>query len=109
MNENEVGGVFAYGMGYGLAAAGCTLPIFLLIITGALSTGGFFSGLLIFFIFGLGMALFMFAVTLLVATSKDTIINKLKMSTHKIKIASGIFLIIAGIAVLAGFYYAFMV
>jgi cytochrome c-type biogenesis protein len=109
VNEKEVGGTFAYGMGYGLAAAGCTLPIFLLIITGALSTGGFLSGMFIFFIYGFGMALFMVAVTLLVATSKDTIINKLKMSTHKIKVISGVVMIIAGIALFAGFYVAFMI
>jgi cytochrome c-type biogenesis protein len=109
VNENEIGGVFAYGMGYGLAAAGCTLPVFLLIITVALSTGGFLSGMFIFFIFALGMALFMFFVTLLVATSKDSIINKLKMSTHKIKMVSGFVMVGVGIAVLAGFYVSFMV
>jgi cytochrome c biogenesis protein CcdA len=109
MDEKEIGGIFVYGMGYGLAAAGCTLPIFLIIITGALSTGGFLSGLFIFFIFGLGMALFMVVVTLLVAASKDTIINKMKMSTHKIKTISGVVMIIAGAAILMAFYMTFIV
>jgi cytochrome c-type biogenesis protein len=108
INDNELGGIFAYGMGYGFAAAGCTLPIFLLIITGALSTGGFLSGMLMFLVYGLGAAIFMVAVTLLVATSKDSILNKMKMSTHKIKVISGLFMIVAGIALLAGFYIVFM-
>jgi cytochrome c biogenesis protein CcdA len=109
VNEKEVGGTFTYGMGYGLAAAGCTLPVFLVIITGALTKGGFFSGLFVFIIFGLGMALFMFVVTILVATSKDSIINKMKMSTGKIKMVSGVFMLVAGVALLAGFYLTFMV
>jgi cytochrome c-type biogenesis protein len=109
INEKEVGGVFAYGMGYGLAAAGCTLPVFLLIITTSLATGGFFSGMLMFFVYGLGAALFMVAVTLLVAASKDSIVNKLKMSTAKIKYASGIFMVVAGFALMIGFYVAFIV
>jgi cytochrome c-type biogenesis protein len=108
-NQKETGTNFVYGMGYGLAAAGCTLPIFLLIITGALSTGGFASGMFIFLIYGIGMGIFMVVVTLLVATSKDTIINKMKMSTHRIKVVSGVVMIIAGIALLLGFYAAFLV
>jgi cytochrome c biogenesis protein CcdA len=109
VNQKEVGTTFAYGMGYGLAAAGCTLPIFLLIITGALATGGFFSGMLIFFVYGIGMGIFMVVVTLLVASSKDTLINKMKMSTHKIKVISGVVMIIAGIGIFIGFYAAFIV
>lgn len=108
VNEKELGGIFTYGMGYGLAAAGCTLPIFILIITGALSSGGFLSGMLMFLVYGLGAALFMVAVTLLIAASRDSIINKLKMSTEKIKMASGFIMIIAGIALLVGFYIAFV-
>lgn len=109
LNQKEMGTNFAYGMGYGLAAAGCTLPIFLLIITGALATGGFFSGMFIFLVYGVGMGIFMVVVTLLVATSKDTVINKMKMSTHKIKVVSGVVMIIAGFALLIGFYAAFVV
>ncbi|UCE37828.1 MAG: sulfite exporter TauE/SafE family protein [Thermoplasmata archaeon] len=108
INEKEVGGIFVYGMGYGLVAAGCTLPLFLLIVTTSISTGGFLSGMLIFFVYGLGAAILMVAVTLLVALSKDSIINKMKMSTEKIKVASGLIMIIAGIAVLIGFYVAFL-
>jgi cytochrome c-type biogenesis protein len=108
IQEKELGGIFTYGIGYGFAAAGCTLPLLMLIIPTAISSGGFFSGMLMFLVFGLGAAIFMVAVTLLVATSKDSIINKMKMSTGKIKMISGIFMVIAGIALLAGFYITFM-
>ncbi len=63
----------------------------------------------IFLVYGIGMGIFMVVVTLLVATSKDTIINKMKMSAHRIKVISGVVMIIAGIALLLGFYAAFMV
>jgi cytochrome c biogenesis protein CcdA len=109
VNEKEVGGIFAYGMGYGLAAAGCTMPVFILIITTSLYTGGFLSGLLMFFVFGLGAALFMVAVTLLVASSKDSIVNKLKMSTKNIKFASGIIMVIAGVAIFVLFYATYLI
>ncbi len=109
IREKELGGIFTYGVGYGFAAAGCTLPLLMLIIPTAISTGGFFSGMLMFLVFGLGAAIFMVVVTLLIATSKDSIVNKMKMSTGKIKMVSGIFMVIAGVALLAGFYITFMV
>lgn len=109
INEKEIGEIFVYGMGYGLVAAGCTLPIFLLIIATSISTGGFFSGMLMFFVYGLGAAILMVTVTLLVALSKDSIIHKMKMSTHKIKVISGIIMVIAGIIILSAFYLTFLV
>jgi cytochrome c-type biogenesis protein len=108
VDKSDTGGVFAYGMGYGMAAAGCTLPVFLFIIVGAMSTGGFLSGMGVFMVYGLGAAIFMVAVTLLVAASKDSVVNKLKMSTEKIKLVSGVFMIVAGLVLFAMFYLTFL-
>jgi cytochrome c-type biogenesis protein len=108
IDEEGTSGIFIYGMGYGMAAAGCTLPVFLFIIVGALSTGGFLSGMGVFMVYGLGAAIFMVAVTLLVAASKDSVVNKLKMSTAKIKTFSAILLIIAGFVLMAMYAVTFL-
>ena len=59
--------LFIYGIIYGMAAAGCTMPIFISIIFLAISFGGFFSGMVIFLFYVTGMMGLMIAITLLIA------------------------------------------
>jgi len=48
-------GYAAYGLAYGLASLGCTLPIFLTVVGSALVVHGFLAGLLEFLLYSLGM------------------------------------------------------
>lgn len=106
LSKKSLGGLFAFGVGYGAAAAGCTLPIFGAIVLGALLQGNLLEGMMLFLLYGLGAAIFMVITTLLVATSEDTILNKLKVSTDKIKKISGILMIVAGVGVIIFYYIA---
>ena len=69
---------FLYGMGFAIASLGCTLPIFLLVVTSAIKASGFFNGVIIFLIYAAGMSFFMILFSLAVAFSKTIIEKTLK-------------------------------
>ena len=50
----SVKGFFLFGVGFGATSLGCTLPIFLVVVGGSLTSGDFFSGLIQFFLYILG-------------------------------------------------------
>ena len=60
---------------------------------------------LVFLVYALTMAVLMVIITILVAASKETIIQKLKISTPYLKKFSGIMFVIVGIY-LVWFYYS---
>ena len=57
--NNKYASFFLYGMGFAIASLGCTLPIFLLVVTTAIQQTGIFSGIVIFLIYAAGMSFFM--------------------------------------------------
>lgn len=89
--------MYLYGLGYNAAGMGCTGPILAGLIVFALSSGGSGSALTAFIIFSLTMGILMLVVSGLVAASRQTLINKLKAATSKIKAASSILLIMVGL------------
>ncbi|RLF31640.1 MAG: hypothetical protein DRN07_06760 [Thermoplasmata archaeon] len=104
LSEKARFALFLYGIIYGAAAAGCTMPVFISIILIAISTGGFLLGLSLFLLYVLGMMGLMIFVTLLIALSAETFIKKLRNLTHYIEKIGGVVLVIAGVFII---YYAF--
>lgn len=88
---------YFYGIGYGLASLGCTLPIFLLVVAGAVTTEGFASGMLNFFSYAAGMSVFAIAVVLALAVSKGVIVEKINSIMPFIRKLSALLIIAAGI------------
>jgi cytochrome c-type biogenesis protein len=95
--------LFGYGMGYGAASLGCTLPVFIAILVAGIGSGGIFNGAMILLAFALSASVLMIAITLLVAGFEMAVMQKLKAATPYIKKASGIILIAVGIYLL--YYY----
>lgn len=89
-------GYYLYGVGYALASLGCTLPIFIMIVTSALTLGSFYESILVFILYAVGMSLFMLIFSILVATSKTLILNYLRIITKYIKKISAVIIIFAG-------------
>ncbi len=104
LSEKARFALFLYGIIYGAAAAGCTMPVFISIILIAISTGGFLFGFSLFLLYVLGMMGLMIFVTLLIALSAETFIKKLRNLTHYIEKIGGVVLVIAGVFII---YYAF--
>ncbi|MBI2368639.1 MAG: hypothetical protein HYV08_00025 [Deltaproteobacteria bacterium] len=96
--------VFLYGFGYALASTGCTLPLYASIIIVPLTSGLVGSAFITFASFGLALSLVMLAVTVLVGLSREALVERLHASAVRIKRASGVVLILAGLY--AGYYFA---
>jgi cytochrome c biogenesis protein CcdA len=88
--------LFAYGFGYGLASTGCTLPLYVSITVLPL-TSGFSGAAAAFAAFALAIAVLMLTTTLLVGAAKQQLVEALQQSTIRIKQASGVVLILAGL------------
>ena len=58
---------FIFGIGYGMASLGCTLPVFLVVVGSAIKSQGFSNGLFQFFSYSLGMGAVLTALALSIA------------------------------------------
>ena len=94
--KNKYLSFFVYGIGFAIASLGCTLPIFLLVVTTSLKSAGFLNGMVTFLIYASGMSLFMILFSLAVAVSKTFIEKILNRALPYIYKLGPIIVIIAG-------------
>ena len=99
-NKGPLLGMYLYGFGYNALGIGCGGPIMAGLLVFALSVGGFSSALLAFIVFALTMVVLMLLISILVGLSKDTLLNKMKASSGKIKKFTGIILFLVGLFLL---------
>ena len=66
--ERRLGAMLLFGIGYGAASLGCTLPLFLTIVGASLSGGG---KITTFLAYGAGMAIVLMALSVLVALARE--------------------------------------
>lgn len=71
-------GMLAYGVAYGAASLSCTLPIFLLVVGGALEAGSPLVMLTNFLAFALGMAVVLVAVAISVALGQSAVATAIR-------------------------------
>jgi len=95
--KNKYASFFLYGMGFAIASLGCTLPIFLLVVTAASKAGGILNGLAIFLIYAAGMSFFMILFSLAVALSKTAMEKLLKRWMPYLYKLGSIIVILAGV------------
>lgn len=93
-------GMYLYGFGYNALGIGCGGPIMAGLLTFALSSGGFSSGLFAFVIYSLTMVVLMLFISILVGLSKDTLINEMKAKSGTVKKFTGIILFLVGLFLL---------
>jgi len=86
---------YLYGVAYALASTSCTLPIFLIVVSSALSSG-FPGGLLPFGAYALGMALMMIGLSVLLVFSKEAIERFLGPVTRFVRGAGAVGVMAAG-------------
>lgn len=90
-------GLYLYGLGYSAAGMGCTGPILAGLTLFALASGGFGSALLAFAVFSATMAGLTVIVAALLATSRSTLVSRLKAGTPAIKKISAVLLAAIGL------------
>jgi cytochrome c-type biogenesis protein len=71
-------GYAAFGLAYGLASLGCTLPLFLALLGTASAAGGPGSAIVAFALYGLGMGTTLSALTLVAAIAGVGILSRLR-------------------------------
>lgn len=88
--------VFLFGVSYAVASLSCTLPVFLAVVAGAIPRTNLLSGVLLFVVYGLGMALTLMAITLVLALGKSALLGWLRRSARHVNRAAGAVLVLAG-------------
>ncbi len=91
-----VRGFFLYGLAYGAASLGCTLPAFLAVIGTGIASGGGVAGAVRFLGYGLGMASVLVALTVALAFFKEGLVRWLRGALPYVQRASALLLILAG-------------
>jgi len=93
----SVKGFFLFGLGFGATSLGCTLPIFLVVVGGSLTSGNFGSGLLQFVLYIMGTGSVLMVLSIAMALIKGGIVLSLfRRIVPYVNKISAIFLILAG-------------
>ncbi len=92
----SVRGFFLFGLAYGAASLGCTLPVFLVVVGSGISAGGFLAGVGQFVGYSLGMASVLVTLTLALAFFKQGLVTRLRKAVPYAQLASAILLVLAG-------------
>ena len=100
-------GIYIFGVAYGLAAAGCSAPIFLSILFYSMA-GGPINGAIVFLTYAVGMGLPLIITSILVAEAKELMIRKIADFTPSLRKISGATLISVGIYLLYFYYITYM-
>jgi cytochrome c biogenesis protein CcdA len=87
---------FLFGIGYGMASLGCTLPIFLVVVGSAIQSQGFANGLFQFFSYSLGMGAVLTALALSLAVFKGGLAAYLRRVLPYMGRIAGALLLISG-------------
>ncbi len=90
-------GHYLFGVVYALGSLGCTLPIFIIVVSQALSLGSFRLGMLTFFVFSAGTILLMIAASVGATVSKAVVSNYLNILMPAVNRISPIIIILAGV------------
>jgi cytochrome c-type biogenesis protein len=89
-------GVFLFGVSYAIASLSCTLPVFLVVVAGAIPQLGFLPGVVTFLIYGLGMSTLLLVVTLALALGKHALVGRLRRTGRHVNRIAGAILVVAG-------------
>lgn len=96
--SREIGSMFLFGVSYGVVSIGCTISLFLLVITSALAdTDVAFGALYAFGAYALGMGSVIVFLTMALAAGRTSVANRMRSLLPKINRVSGGLLVVAGI------------
>jgi cytochrome c-type biogenesis protein len=88
--------MFVFGISYAVASLGCTLPVFLTVVSGTVTRANFASGLVSFVAYGLGMSVVLVTLTVAVATAKESLVARVRRAVRYVDRIGGALLVVAG-------------
>jgi len=89
--------MFVFGIGYGIASLGCTLPVFLAVIGASLATQGPGSALTVLVAYGAGMAIMLMLFSTGAALVRDGLVRTVRKMMPYMHRITGTMLTIAGV------------
>ncbi len=97
--------VVLFGLSYAVASLSCTLPVFLAVVAGTITSTDLASGVATFMAYGAGMSLVLVAVTLGVALARRAFVQRMRQASQYVDRAAAVLLVVAGAYI--AFYWAF--
>jgi cytochrome c-type biogenesis protein len=94
--QRSAGSFFLFGVVYAAAAAGCTAPLFVAVVTAGLAVGPALGAATLLAYAG-GMSAMMLGVTALAAAGRDQVLSRLSASTGRVQRVAGGLLVVAGV------------
>jgi cytochrome c-type biogenesis protein len=107
--QKGLAGLFVFGVAYGMAAAGCSAPIFFSMLLYAVLTGGFLNVATTFLVYALAMGVPLIGISLLTVKARDIAIKKIVWITPWLQKLSGVFLLIIGFYLIYLYYTVYYV
>ncbi|MBX6340924.1 MAG: cytochrome c biogenesis protein CcdA, partial [Thermomicrobiaceae bacterium] len=95
--KRSLRGFFLFGLAYGLASLSCTLPVFLVAVGSALTSGSLARGVVQFLTYGLGMATVVVALTVALSLFKLGLVRALHQAIPYVQRVAAALLVVAGI------------
>jgi cytochrome c biogenesis protein CcdA len=89
--------MFMFGIGYGIASLGCTLPVFLAVVGASLATRGTGSALIVLAAYGLGMAIMLILFSTGAALVRDGLVRGVRRMMPYMHWITGAMLTFAGV------------
>lgn len=89
--------MFVFGVSYAVASLSCTLPLFLVAVTGVFNSQSFIGGMGAFVAYGLGMGLVLTAITVALALARQSLVSRLRGALRHVGRIAGGLLVIAGV------------
>lgn len=97
-------GFFVYGIAYGLAAAGCTAPLFFSVVLLAFTRSGTFDGVITLILYAIGVGVPLIITSILVAMAKRPLLAKIQNLTPMLHKISGVVMILGGLYLIYLYY-----
>jgi cytochrome c-type biogenesis protein len=89
--------MFVFGIGYGIASLGCTLPVFLAVVGASLATQGTGSALIVLAAYGVGMAIMLILFSTGAALVRDGLVRGVRKMMPYMHWITGAMLTFAGV------------
>lgn len=99
-------GFFLFGVGYAAAAAGCTAPVFVVVVASTL-TVDLWLGAAMLAAYAAGMSALMVVITVLAGLGRGALLRRLSGRTAGFERAAGVLLVLAGVVQLYLFVFRF--
>lgn len=91
------GSMFVFGVSYAVTSLGCTLPIFLIVVTGAAAGSNLLSNAVAFATYSAGMAVVLTSLSLALALARESLVRGLRDAVRYVDRASGVLLVLVGL------------